>query len=410
MAASIRVKELPATGRVLRRPQHPFQIRHEPFQIQPFFIAPVLPGETMKNLLVQSRAVTKPIKNPLVGWWLEHYFFYIKHRDLVSEGGWVEDMVLDAAWDPSSVDDPMAAVQYYHAGGGTNSLPWVKLCLQRVVEEYFRDEGEAWDTYTIGGMPAAGISHKCWMDSVIDKTLVPDASVESTATDVDLSDLQVAYNTWEYLKQMALTNMSYEDWLATYGVRRATVQENRPELIRFMREWTYPSNTVDPATGAPSSACSWSIAGRGDKDRYFKEPGFLLGVTVARPKVYFKNQKGSLTSYLNNAFSWLPAIMEDNPATSLKEFASGAGALQATTNGYWVDMRDLFLYGEQFVNFALTETNAGIVALPTAALTNKVYPADADTDALFVSAPGAAGIAQDGIVSLGILGRQVDNT
>ena len=56
---------LKPTGRRPRRPSHPFQVRHEPFQIQPFFIAPVLPGETMKNLLLQSRAVTLPLKNPL---------------------------------------------------------------------------------------------------------------------------------------------------------------------------------------------------------------------------------------------------------------------------------------------------------------------------------------------------------
>ena len=203
--------------------------------------------------------------------------------------------------------------------------------------------------------------------------------------------------------------MSYEDWLVSYGVRRKSIQQNRPELLRFSKDWTYPANTVDPTTGTPSSACSWAIAERADKDRLFKEPGFIIGLTVARPKVYLKAQKGTVTSYLNDAFSWLPAILADNPGTSLKEFAVGTGALQATTHGYWVDIRDLFLYGEQFVNFALTETDAGLVALPTAGL-NKVYPTDADVDALFVSAPGDWGIRQDGVVSLNILGAQVDYT
>ena len=70
------------TGRVTRGPRHSFNLRHRPFQIQPFLLAPVLPGETMKSLLLQSRAVTSPISNPLVGWWLEYYVFYVKHRDL----------------------------------------------------------------------------------------------------------------------------------------------------------------------------------------------------------------------------------------------------------------------------------------------------------------------------------------
>ena len=60
-------------SRKSRRPSHPFQLRHMPWQIQPFLIAPVLPGETLKNILLQSRAVTKPIKNGIVGIRIEHH-------------------------------------------------------------------------------------------------------------------------------------------------------------------------------------------------------------------------------------------------------------------------------------------------------------------------------------------------
>ena len=43
---------LKAAGRVLRSPRHTFQLRQRPFEITPFLLAPVLPGETMKNLLI----------------------------------------------------------------------------------------------------------------------------------------------------------------------------------------------------------------------------------------------------------------------------------------------------------------------------------------------------------------------
>jgi hypothetical protein len=56
-------------------------------------IAPVLPGETMKNLLLQARVVSDPIKNPLIGWWCEFYFFYVKHRDLDDRDVFTEMMV-----------------------------------------------------------------------------------------------------------------------------------------------------------------------------------------------------------------------------------------------------------------------------------------------------------------------------
>ena len=71
--------------RKTRRPTHPFQVRHLPFQIQPFMIAPVLPGETLEFGNLQSRCVVDPIKSPFVGWWLEHYVFYVPLR---REIGW----------------------------------------------------------------------------------------------------------------------------------------------------------------------------------------------------------------------------------------------------------------------------------------------------------------------------------
>ena len=68
--------------RVMRNPAHPWQLRTRPYQIQPCMISPVLPGETLKNLVGMSRVVTKPIANPLIGWWCEYYVFYVRLRDI----------------------------------------------------------------------------------------------------------------------------------------------------------------------------------------------------------------------------------------------------------------------------------------------------------------------------------------
>lgn len=112
-------------------------------------------------------------------------------------------------------------------------------------------------------------------------------------------------------------------------------------------------------------------------------------------------------------------MMKDNPETSLAKFLAAAGPLAGNTGAldYWVDFRDLFLYGDQFVNFALTETDNGLVALPGAALTKAAqrYAAVADIEALFtsVAATGTRDgrlIRADGTVSLSIRGRQRDLT
>ena len=136
-------------------------------------------------------------------------------------------------------------------------------------------------------------------------------------------------------------------------------------------------------------------------------------MTVARPKVYLSKQKGAASILLDNALSWLPAILRENFGYSLKEVANNRGPLAGNVtdvNGYWVDLVDIFVHGDQFVNFALTETNAGFVALPTATMQKK-YPSLADVQALFVGTTDATRLVrQDGVVSLGIKSALQDRT
>ena len=414
----VQVVDAAAQGRWNRYPQHTFQVRHRPFEITPFLIAPVLPGETMKNLMIQARAYTDPIKAPAVGWWLEYYVFYVKHRDL-DDRTTLTAIMLDP---DTSVEALQIAATDTWKYTTDDTIDWTGMCLKRVVEEYFRDEGEAWNTYTItANRPAAQVAQRTWLDSVLDNTLVASASDEElldisagTAGGGDdklmASEVHEALRRWEFERANQLTTMTYEDFLATYGVRQGRLEDHRPELIRYIREWQYPSNTIDPTNGTPRSAVSWVIAETASKPRFFSEPGFIFGVTLARPKVYLQGQEGSAVGLLRNAYAWLPAIMQDDPATSLVVTANSEGPLQSTTNPYLTDTRDLFMYGDQFINFALTEADANIISLPNAALTNKRYPASADADELFVAASPANQVRQDGVVRLTVAGRQKDYT
>ena len=106
--------------------------------------------------------------------------------------------------------------------------------------------------------------------------------------------------------------------------------------------------------------------------------------------------------------AWLPALLGDAPWSTLRKFVSTTGPLAglgaSPANDYWVDLRDLYLYGDQFVNFALTETDAGLVALPKAGM-NKHYISDADRNALFVDGTGVKSLVrQDGVVNFTIKG------
>jgi len=398
------VAPIPSTGRVMRRPSHSFQIRHRPWQLQPFALAPVLPGETLKNALLQARVVTDPIRNPLIGWWYEMYLFYVKHRDM-PDSAHFQNMVLQYGYDVSPAHSA-ARVETYHPGG---AIDWADQCLRAVVPHYFRDDGEATNAATIGNLPAAKLNGMSWLDSVmLDSDTVKGGTIAGGST-AEATDLLLKQ--FELMRDMKLTTMTYEEFLRTYGVRAQLAEpDNKPELIRYVRDWNYPSNTVNPTDGTPTSACSWAIAERADKDRYFSEPGFVFGVAVARPKVYVNKQIGAAAGVLNDAMTWLPAILNHEPQTSLKRFTQTTGPLAGlATQPYWVDVRDLFTYGDQFVNFALTATDAGMVALPTAGMQKK-YPSAADADALFVTAASRNLVRADGVLSLTVAGTQRDHT
>jgi len=88
-----------------------------------------------------------------------------------------------------------------------------------------------------------------------------------------------------------LTEQTYEEYLTTYGVKMPQVELHKPELIRYVRDWKYPTNTFDPTDGSAASAVVWSIAERADKRRFFTEPGFYLRVLGCAAKVYRSAQK-----------------------------------------------------------------------------------------------------------------------
>lgn len=408
--------------RRVRQPVHTFQLRHRAFQIQPFMIAPVLAGETLKNALFQIRAVTDPVKNPLIGWWLHHYLFYVKMTDLVSLGAAgtthysddLQNMLLHNT-SPSSFIRASTDTAMYAADGG---MKVVEQCLYRIVDCYFRSGDENHDVAaglldTVPMMHARGPG---WMDSLQPKATVDamdvevaDISAQTTFSGADdkikAEEIYRAMEQWRLASVQGLTTQTWDEYLATYGIRPPQTKMHMPELIRQSKVWQYPSNTIDPTTGAPRSAVSWSVAERADKDRFFSEPGWVVGVTIAQPKVYFGKQLGHFAGYMLDAYKWMPAHLYQDLRVAYANFSATADAPldpAFITAEFTADIRDLFEYGDQFLNFALTEVDGNIVALPSADLTNKRYVADADVDALFVTPATLQDINQDGVCHLSI--------
>lgn len=418
-AQIVAVSNAPRVRRVARRPQHKFNLKTKPFEIAPFMIAPVLPGETMQNLLMQSRVVTDPINNALIGWWKEYYFFYVTHRALHAwdTTGLLQDMMLDPATNVATLKEAANGVPYYEFKGG---MGFVQPCVEAIIAEFFRDEDEAVNVASIENYYAAKIDQEGWHHSLIKEGTGTDdpelPGVDPQEEEDILTGFSGQYAQWELMRDAGMTDLTYDDYLKSYGVdvpkSESVEPETRhvPELIRFVREWTYPTNHVDPATGSPSSACSWSIAERADKKRFFKEPGFLVGVTVTRPKLYLGSQKGAAVGLLDNAYKWLPAVLDGHPYVSVIEntFSATDGILQNQTTDYWLDVKDLFLYGDQFVNHAMSASANHGLALP-AVDAQKRYPTDAMVESLFKTG-GSEYVREDGVVHLNILSRQRETT
>jgi len=74
-----------------------FNLVTKPYQLQPFMIMPVLPGETLQNMMLQSQVWSDPLASGMknIGWWCEYFFFYVKWRDLA---GWEPTAVSGTRW------------------------------------------------------------------------------------------------------------------------------------------------------------------------------------------------------------------------------------------------------------------------------------------------------------------------
>jgi len=186
---------------------------------------------------------------------------------------------------------------------------------------------------------------------------------------------------------------------------------HRPEDVAHLREFTYPTNTVEPTTGVPATAVGWRVASRMDKRIAFTEPGWLVGFNTVRPKVYLGKQQGTLSGAMQTRASWLPAILSDQQDVSHFLFDDATGPLKGVMDAgnvdYWVDLKDLLLNGDQFNNYATPASgNTGVpfVALPTAAGQRR-YAAATEIMAMFSDTTNGR-FRQDGVCSLSILGRQ----
>lgn len=405
------INPVPATSRSNRYPKHTFLIRELPFTVQPFMIAPVRPNDTLTNLKFEARTVSDPVANNIIGWKKEFHFFYVKITDLLIDA--IRDMFVDPDNGDIAGTYGLGAndTDYYTAKGGVDFL---ERGVIRIVDTYFRDEGEvAADFQTAGGLYLVQHRSQNFLDSITDKDNMPEGDAIAGATDA--ADLERLMNAFETLRALNLAKMDFNDWLRSEGINVPNAIENKPEHLAYFSSFQYPSNTIDPATGAATGALSWVFDNSMRDPKRFTEPGFVIGLSITRPKIYMGGLAGNASAHLTRMWDWLTNVSQSvDVSTRLKLFAGGTGPLGDRTtdpDNYWLDMADLFHHGDQFQNMsafnvvpAVSGTNH-LFPVPTSATFEKwKYLAEADIKQLFATPASDFYVKSDGYCNLAIKG------
>lgn len=403
------VVRLATTPRGVRHPTHPFRVSHKPYVLQPFLIAPVLAGDSLDNINIRSRAVLKD-QDRLAGHWLSHQVFYVKLTDLDEREALVA-MLIDAT-NEKAVPNPVGATDptWYRTVG---TMDFVEMCLQTVCDHYWRFEGEAHDdfTATIGGIerPIAPIRNIGWIDSMQNYATLPvgadvdvDLNADATITASEIEQAQMRYHA---LLQQGNVEISWEEYLAKFGMKIAPESLHIPERLFSRTLWQLPSNTVDVSDNTTVTAVSWQVDHSMNSRKVFKEPGFIFGVTYAQRKEYLSGLSGNASGLLWKSSAWLSDALMNSGAYSLERLSddlaghaivpSSVESSVGAGNGKDLifDYKDLYLYGDQFFVPNATDVEP-VAALPDAAVRKRYHD-----DAVIEAMPD---VVQDGTVMLTI--------
>lgn len=394
--------------RVNRKPTFPYAGTIRPFALTPIYAAPVLPGETMQSAVEKTSIISMPVKHPLAGAWYESWLVYVKLTDIAEALG------------EMFISDEYATTGYTHASDNpahfakSGDITWIYRMVRLIAESYFVDEGET--LRTIGQYPQVKLNNRSWFQNLSMKPA--DEAVPVT----DASDFYQHLSSWQTLQQMNLTNLTYEDYVRTYGGDAGTEGRNYPEILAYNRRWTKPVNVIDPTTGAPSSAWVWDMDDKLEKAKRFQEPGFIIKVATVRPKMFQEHVEKSMIGGMWGFSDWFPSYTMDDPTQRVKELLStdtvfAAAAQDAGTENLIYDHADLLSHGEQFVNTSNQpyelpmSTGLEVKDASDIHTLRGEYCIDTDIDALFSGATAASRLCYyEGIANVVISGHVADYT
>jgi len=404
--------------RVTRSPNFPLAGMMKPYGLYPAMITPVLPGETLTEFELKRRVLSMPVRHPLVGAWLETWLCYVKLTDIDPD---LAQMFVSMDTPTTGYTAAPTSARHFTKAG---QLDWVRLCTNAVWDAYFADESEQGIAPpTIDGVPMRGRKNVDWAHNLMFTPAGVVAADLPSNPDGQLTGIQL-------MAMAGMTELTYEKYIAQYSVtpREVSALKGKPEILRYIPSWTTPTNAVDAATGAPSSAWAFSDGFRADKPVRFVEPGFLLVLQSVAPKMWSDALDATRVGEMWGFADWFPSYNLSDPAAGIVEIDADNPAFiasfGASTEKLLVDHRDLLSRGEPFVNHGW---DAGPYRLPrittqraapgaTPQQLHGKYPSLDDVNQLFTESSQATPddkrrcLYYEGIAQLTIRGHVKDTT
>lgn len=298
-------------------------------QLQPCFIQEVTPGDTWagKTTVIARLA---PLDSPTFMQLKSHiHFFYVPHRLVWDEFPEVfAGTDTSTAWPTLTYGIAGAQWQRFGLPVNTSSTPTINALPVRafnlIYNEFFRNPhlesaralGEVTSPARVR-FPSNG-----YFGSLQDEIQQgSEETVDSSGATIGVTAIRDAMNRQRWAERRALFGERYRDvLLSDYGVRASDKSLDRPEHCAAGSFTMGISEVVATATSASEE--TGEIRGHGIggtsirfKPRYFEEPGTLMGVVVARPRLQLATGNPHWTFVQDREDLHLPQLASDTDVT-----------------------------------------------------------------------------------------------
>ena len=294
--------------RHLRKPRYPFTNAGFFGMLTPIARAPVLPGETLKEISLRLTGQSVPIGYPLVGAYVDVHYWYVPFRLLDAD---FPEEIVAGTWNPSA---------QFAAANGKKSVYFTTTSGNSMLHDAVHHLGNLfYNPLTASDMSASTDLVAMRADMIAEMFSSeeveggPDVSIDVSGGTLSMEELFDSRR--EYLTNLKRAQLddSYLTHLAQAGVDMKEGFISEPEFLWSQRKWIMPSKAVDQSTGNTVQSYFVSMEGKRQTRKYFPEHGLIVGLALIRPSFFDTAKKGTFDELHDDCWheNWFPGISKE---------------------------------------------------------------------------------------------------